>query len=157
MYTILVLTEQALTEHDAARIAQLHSEGVEVHLLVPADSGHNRLEEALDEIALGRIGDALEDTEQTPEQAEHDAMHAMNASIDRLMAAGLTARGSVTARDPLPAAREAARQYDVNEIVVVTPPHLVREALHRDWASRLRDEVRLPVLHFVTGTDRVVS
>jgi hypothetical protein len=28
--------------------------------------------------------------------------------------------------------------------------------LHRDWASRLRDELRLPVLHIISGTDRVV-
>jgi hypothetical protein len=52
---------------------------------------------------------------------------------------------------------EAARRDDSDEIIVVTPPHLVTEALHRDWASRLRDELALPVLHVVSGTDRVIS
>ena len=43
-------------DHDAARIAQLHGiDDVEVHLLVPADAEHNRLIEALDEVALGRL------------------------------------------------------------------------------------------------------
>jgi hypothetical protein len=40
---------------------------------------------------------------------------------------------------------------------VVTPPHPVEDGLHRDWASRLRDELELPVLHIVSGTDRVIS
>lgn len=159
MYTILLLTEDTLTEHDAARIAQLHSsDEVEVHLLVPADTKHNGLMEALDEVVLGRLRDALEDSgDATPEQAEQDAMHDVNASIDRLAAVGITARGSVTGDDPVPAAVEAVREYDADEVVVVTPPHPMREALHRDWASRLRDQVRLPVLHFVAGTDRVIS
>ena len=158
MYQILLLSETTLTEHDARRIAELHgTDEVSVHLLVPADTEHNGLIEALDEIALGRIGDAFDDDDTTPQQAEQDAMHAVNASVDLLAAAGIDAHGSITGSDPLPAAVEAARADAVDEVIVVTPPHLVREGLHRDWASRLRDELRLPVLHVVSGTDRVVS
>lgn len=159
MYTILLLAEETITEHDAARIAQLHADqAVEVHVLVPADTEHNRLVEALDEVALGRLREALDDSgDRSPEDADLDAMHAVNSSIDRLAAVGIAARGSVTGDDPVPAALEAVRQYDVDEVVVVTPPHPVREALHLDWASRLRDALKLPLLHFVTGTDRVVS
>jgi hypothetical protein len=158
VYTILLLTETTLREHDVQRIAQLHgTEEISIHLLVPADAPHNRLIEALDEIALGRLRDALDDDDQTPQEAEQEAMHAVNASVDLLAAAGLPAHGSVTGSDPVPAAVEATRRDDSDEIIVVTPPHLVREALHRDWASRLRDEVSLPVLHVVSGTDRVIS
>ena len=158
MYQILLLSETTLTEHDARRIAELHgTDEVSVHLLVPADTEHNGLIEALDEIALGRIGDAFDDDDTTPQQAEQDAMHAVNASVDLLAGAGIDAHGSITGSDPLPAAVEAARADAVDEVIVVTPPHLVREGLHRDWASRLRDELRLPVLHVVSGTDRVVS
>lgn len=159
MYTILLLTEATLTEHDVARVAQLHGEDeVHVHLLVPADTRHNRLVEALDEAALGRLREALQDSgDPTPAQAEQDAMHAVNASIDLLAGAGIGAKGSVTGDDPVPAAVEAVSTFDVDEVVVVTPPHLVKEALHRDWASRLRDKVDRPLLHFVAGTDRVVS
>lgn len=159
MYTILLLTETTLAEHDARRIAELHgTDEVTVHLLAPADAEHNRLIEALDEIALGRLGDAFDDDDDaTPQQAELDAMHAVNASLDLLKAAGLEAQGSVTGSDPVPAAIEAARADSSDEIIVVTPPHLVEAGLHRDWASRLRDELALPVLHVVSGTDRVVS
>jgi hypothetical protein len=159
VYTILLLTEEPLTEHDAARVAALHGdEPLEVHVLVPADTEHNALVEALDEVALGRLRDALVDSEDaSPEQAQRDAMHAVNSSVAILQAAGLRARGSVTGDDPVPAAMEAVSRFDVDEILVVTPPHLVREALHRDWASRLRDKLKLPLLHFVAGTDRVVG
>jgi hypothetical protein len=158
VYRILLLSEDTLVDHDAARIAQLHGdEEVEIHLLIPADADHNRLIEALDEVALGNLRDALEDDDPTPEQAELEAMHAVNESIARLTAAGLTARGSVTGSNPLPAAIEAVQQDDADEVIVVTPPHIIQAGLHRDWASRLRDDLKLPVLHVVSGTDRVVG
>lgn len=158
MTTILLLSETTLTDHDVRRIAELHGdEDIEVHLLVPADAEHNRLIEALDEVALGRLREALDDDEPTPEQAEHDAMHAVNASLDKLRAIGVSARGSVTGSDPVPAAHEAVRLDSSDEVIVVTPPHPVESALHRDWASRLRDDLELPVLHIVSGTDRVIS
>ena len=159
MYRILLLSEATLADHDAARIAQLHGvEDVEVHLLVPADAEHNRLIEAMDEVALGRLRDALDDDDDpTPQEAEQDAMHAVNASLAKLTAVGLTAHGSVTGSDPVPAAVEAVRLDDADEVIVVTPPHIVETGLHRDWASRLRDAVQLPVLHVVSGTDRVLG
>ena len=147
MYRILLLSESTLADHDVTRVAQLHGdEEVEVHLLVPADAEHNRLIEALDE-----------DDDPTPQQAEQDAMHAVNESLDKLVAAGLTARGSVTGSDPVPAALEAVRLDSSDEVIVVAPPHPVESALHRDWASRLRDRLPLPVLHAVSGTDRLIG
>ena len=159
MYTILLLAEDSLTGHDVRRVAQLHGdEPVQVHLLIPADTKHNRLVEALDEVALGRLREALEDSGVTPPaEAEQEAMHAVNASIAALGTVGVEARGSVTGDDPVPAAVEAARQFEVDEVIVVTPPHLVEESLHRDWASRLKTKLDLPLLHFVAGTDRVVG
>jgi len=154
-----MLTEEALSGHDVTRVAQLHGdEPVSVHLLVPADTEHNSLIEALDEVALGRLREALDDSDDaTPQQAEQDAMHAVNASIEALREVGIEARGSVTGDDPVPAAIEAVKHFDVDEVIVVTPPHPVKEALHRDWSSRLRDKVDVPLLHVVAGTDRVVS
>lgn len=159
MYSILLLSENTLTDHDVTRIAQLHGdEEVEIHLLVPADAEHNRLIEALDEVALGRLRDALEEEDETsPQQAEQDAMHAVNESLDKLAAVGLRAHGSVTGSNPVPAAIEAVTQDGSDEVIVVTPPHPIESALHRDWASRLRDGLKLPVLHVVSGTDRLIS
>ena len=59
MYTILLLTETTLREHDVQRIAQLHgTEEISIHLLVPADAEHHRLIDALDVVlAQGRLGE----------------------------------------------------------------------------------------------------
>jgi hypothetical protein len=157
VYKILLLAEETLHSHDVTRVASLHGDDdVSVHVLVPADAEHNRLIEALDEVALGNLRDALDDDDPSPEQAEQDAMHAVNASVDLLTTAGVTAKGSITGSDPVPAAIEAVRLDDPDEVIVVTPPHPVEDGLHRDWASRLRDELELPVLHIISGTDRVV-
>lgn len=156
MYTILLLAEETLHDHDVTRIATLHGDDdVEVHVLVPADAEHNRLIEALDEVALGKLRDAH--GSPNPKQAEREAMHAVNASLALFTAAGVSAKGAITGSDPVPAAIEAVAQYAADEIIVVTPPHLVEDGLHRDWASRLRDQLKLPVLHVISGTDRVVS
>lgn len=157
MYTILLLTEEPLLERDVSRIASLHGDDpIDVHVLVPAELEHHRLIEALDEVALGRLREALDDDEPTPQQVEQEAMHAVNDSLARLKAARIEAAGSVTGSDPVRGALEAVAQFDVDEVIVVTPPHPVADGLHRDWASRLRDELALPVLHFVSGTDRVI-
>jgi hypothetical protein len=156
VYTILLLAEEALHQHDVTRIASLHDDDVSVHVLVPAHAEHNRLIEALDEVALGNLRDALDDDTPSPEQAERDAMHAVNESVALFTAAGVDAKGSITGSNPIPAAIEAVAQYNPDEIIVVTPPHLVTDGLHRDWASRLREEIKLPVLHTISGTDRVV-
>lgn len=156
MYTILLLAEGTLHEHDVARIATLHGDDdVEVRVLVPADAEHNRLIEALDEVALGKLRDGHDSP--SPEQAEHDAMHAVNGSVALFTAAGIDAKGSITGADPVPAAIEAVTQYEADEVIVVTRPHPVEDGLHRDWASRLRDKLELPVLHVIRGTDRVIS
>ena len=155
MYTILLLTEETLHEHDVTRIATLHGDDdVEVRVLVPVDAEHNRLIEALDEVALGKLRDAHDNP--SPEQAEHEAMHAVNASVALFTASGIAAKGSIIGADLVPAAIEAASQYEADEVIVVTRPHPVEDGLHRDWASRLRDKLELPVLHVISGTDRVI-
>jgi hypothetical protein len=49
--------------------------------------------------------------------------------------------------DPLPALKAAVADGDVAEVAVVTYPHAVEDTFHRDWASRARDELQVPVLH----------
>ena len=140
-------------------MASLHGdEQVRAHVLVPADTAHSRVLEALDEAALGMLREAFADShDAAPADAELAAQHAVNLSIEALAAVGVQATGAVTADNPVPAAIEATRSLPADEIIVVTPPHLIEETLRRDWASRLRDKAGRPVLHVVAGTDRVVS
>jgi hypothetical protein len=160
VYTIVLLTEETLTDHDAVRVAQLHDpEPVRVHVLVPVDTEHSRLLEALDEVLLGRLREAARDSgDENPEDARLAAQHALDTSRETLGLAGVDTRnGALVPDDPVEATVDAARELGADEIIVVTPPHLVEETLRRDWASRLRDKVELPVLHTTAGTDRVIS
>jgi hypothetical protein len=129
---------------------------VTVHVLVPADTGHN-LVDTLDEMAAGNLRAAVDSDDAAPEQARATATTALTASLDTLRAAGLTADGGLTADDPVPDVLDAARRLDADEVVVVTEQHLVGEMLRRDWSSRIRHQLERPVLHVVAGTDRIVS
>jgi hypothetical protein len=141
------------------RVATLHGdEPVRVHVVVPVDTEHNRLVEALDEALLGRLREAARDSgEENPQDAALAARHALDTSVQALAGAGVQTDGSLSGDDPVPDALALVESLPADEIVVVTPPHLLEEAFNRDWASRLRDRSGRPVLHFVAGTDRVVN
>ncbi len=159
LYTILLLSESRLTEHDVTRVAGLHgAEPVHVHVVVPVDTSHNRLVEALDDALLGRLREAADAEGARPADAELAARHALDTSVSALRAARVAeVSGSLAPDDPVPAVAELAADLPADEAVVITAPHLLEEAFNRDWASRLRDRTQLPVLHVVAGTDRVVS
>ncbi len=128
----MLLTENALTAHDVARIVHLHDpDTATVHVLIPVDGS-----------------DA---------SASADAQEHVEASIEALRRAGVEAVGEVTPADPVDAVAATVRAHSADEVVVVTEPHLVQDGLRRDWASRIRRELHLPVLHVVAGTDQVVS
>ena len=113
--------------------------------------------EALDDVAPGRLRDAVESEGRDPARAREHAEAAVERSVAALAEAGVEVSGEVCSDDPVPAVVAAARQRSADEVIVVTEPHLVEETLRRDWASRVRDALALPVLHVVAGTDRVVS
>lgn len=157
MFTIVLLTEATLTVHDVERVAHLHDpEPVRVHVLVPVETARNRLVAALDDIALGQLREAVTEGGVAPEQARVSADNALQGAVSALRAAGAEAEGELVGSDPLPTTIARVRELDADEILVVTPPHLVEETFHRDWASRLRGQLDRPVLHVVSGTDRVL-
>lgn len=155
----MLLAEHALTAHDVLRVAHLHDpQAVRVHVLVPVDTQHNAMVEAIDEAALGRVRDALRDSGRPdPGVAQASARRALEVSLAALRAEGVEADGALAPDDPVAAVVELVPRLDADEVLVVTEPHLLEEALRRDWASRLRAALKLPVLHTVAGTDRVVS
>lgn len=124
----MVLAEHALTDHDVERIATLHDpEPVTVHMIGPAG------------------------------KSEPDTLAALEASVRALREAGVAADGEPVGRDPVDKVVAAVRRLDADEVLVITEPHPLQEALHRDWASRIRGELDRPVLHVLAGTDQVVS
>jgi len=155
--TIAVLTEDALTDADVAHLTELYAgRDVRFHVMVPADTEQNLLASLIDHLSLGELREALDAAlgrEPEPVRAELTAHEQLDASVRACTAAGVEADGAVVADDPLPALRTVADQ--VSEIVVVTLPHALEDTFHRDWASRAREELRVPVLHLYTGTNQL--
>jgi hypothetical protein len=154
--TIVLLTEQALDHDDAHRIAELHEgEVLDYRVLVPADTERNLLADVVDHLSLGELRaalDSLRGREPKGDQARATADVALSSTLDALRSLGVQAEGTVTTDDPLPALATAVTSYGAREVVVVTRPHAVEDTFHRDWASRAREQLGVPVLHVYAGT-----
>jgi hypothetical protein len=159
--TTVLLTEKTLSAHDVARMASLHGDDeVRVHVVIPAHGDFGGVEEAVDDIAKTHFRDALhdEDAESSPQQLSSRAHEELAATVAALQSAGLSSvDGEVVPKHPVDAVVALAEQLGADEVVVFTEPHLVADLTRRDWATRLRHKLHLPVLHVVLGTDQVVG
>ncbi|MBK5248091.1 MAG: hypothetical protein JJE50_01455 [Actinomycetales bacterium] len=155
MPTIIVLTEDGLREGDVTNILKLHDDPeTSFEVLVPADTERHVLADLINHLSLLELREAWDSIthKETDEDARQDASEALERSLSLFAAAGATAHGTVVTDDPLPALRQAINNLRADEIIVVTRPHAVEDTFHQDWASRAREELGIPVLHFYTGT-----
>jgi hypothetical protein len=151
MYTIVLLVEKALSQVDVEQVTSLHegADGQSFVVLVPADTEHRRFVEVLDDIALGRLREAAHDIDEEsvpPREAVAAAQQALEASLGALRAAGAEATGELTPDNPLAMLKEVVERHHADEVIVLTEPHLVEESFRRDWASRARHTLGVPVL-----------
>jgi hypothetical protein len=157
--TVVVLAEDTLNPADVRHIVEMHpDETLEYEVLVPADSERNFAVELIDRVSVGELREAwhalLREVPSEP-QAKKTATEQIDESTAELVAAGREARGLVTEDDPLPALLKRVEAGGVREVVVVTYPHAIEDTFHRDWASRARDELHVPVLHLYSGTSEL--
>lgn len=161
MFTTVLLTEKTLSDHDVQRIAHLHDpEPVHVHVVVPSHDDRSELAEAVDDLARADFADVLhdEDADKSLTEQATQAQRELAASVAALTAAGVAeVDGEVATGNPVDRVAEIARAMEADEVVVFTEPHLLADWTRRDWATRLRHALDLPVLHVVLGTDQVVS
>ena len=153
---IVILTEQALGAGDAGRILTLHEgEELSYHVLVPADTERNLLVDVVDHLSMLHLREALDAVrhrEPKGDAARASAQQSLESSLEALRALGKDAQGEVTTDDPMPAVKAEVERLGAREVVVVTRPHAVQDTFHRDWASRARDLLGVPVLHVYAGT-----
>jgi hypothetical protein len=153
--TILVLSEGALRDHDVARINDLFGPPpVTIRVLVPQGDDRSALTEAVEEITLGELGEVLHPDHGFDEATAREVAERGAAALAAL---GLSADGDVVPSDPVPAVAAAAAVDQAEQILVLTEPHPVEDALRHDWASRLRLVAGIPVLHVLSGTDQVIA
>ncbi|HEX5018753.1 MAG TPA: indole-3-glycerol phosphate synthase [Actinomycetes bacterium] len=158
MSRLIVLTENALTEHDVTRIIEWHDGELDVHVLVPETSDQSRFDQVVDDIARVDVDELRRDIAGADEGDETVASRrALQESLELLTKRGVTAQGALTPKDPVPATASTVTTEDADELWVITEPHLVTDLLRRDWASKLRHLVSVPVLHVIGGTDEVIN
>ncbi|MEU3254529.1 indole-3-glycerol phosphate synthase [Streptomyces sp. NPDC006997] len=149
MFTSVLMIEKALTSADVEFVTTLHGdEPVAFHVLLqPRGEQADRLLRAIDDVALGELDEAVREGE-TPEgeAAKSVGQQALEVSLTALRASGSTAEGRLVEDHPLDALRKLVGETGADEVIVLTDPHYVEEFFHRDWASRARHKVGVPVL-----------
>ncbi|MFI6345872.1 indole-3-glycerol phosphate synthase [Streptomyces sp. NPDC050560] len=149
MFTSVLMIEKALTSADVEFVTTLHGdEGASFRVLLqPRGDQADRLLRAIDDVALGELDEAAREAE-TPEgrAARSTGERALEVSVAALHAAGCEATGRLVEEHPLDALRSLVEEAGADEVIVLTDPHYVEEFFHRDWASRARHKVGVPVL-----------
>ncbi len=149
MFTSVLMIEKALTSADVEFVTGLHGEEeVAFHVLLqPRGEQAARLLRAIDDVALGSLDEAARELEAPAgEQAVSEGQRALEVSLVALRAAGAQAVGRLIEHHPLDSLKSLVEEADADEVIVLTDPHYVEEFFHRDWASRARHKVGVPVL-----------
>ncbi|NXY98757.1 indole-3-glycerol phosphate synthase [Streptomyces sp. BR123] len=148
MFTSVLMIEQPLTAVDADFVTTLHGDDpVSFIVLMQPRGDQDRLLRAIDDVALGELPEALREAD-IPEgdAALGPAEQALAHSLEVLRRKGAQAVGEIVQHHPLDKLREVVEGSKADEVIVLTAPHFVEEFFHRDWASRARHKVGVPVL-----------
>lgn len=149
MFTSVLMIEKPLTPEDVDFVTTLHGdERISfIVLMQPRGDQADVLLRAIDDVALGELRDAAREGEE-PEgkDALEPARLALEHSLRALRAAGSEAVGQVVEEHPLDTLKTVVDDAEADEVIVLTAPHYVEEFFHRDWASRARHKVGVPVL-----------
>lgn len=149
MFTSVLMIEKPLSSVDVEFVTTLHgTEDVAFILLMqPRGDQADALLRAIDDVAFGELREAgREGDEPEGAEARGPAEMALAHSLSVLRAAGRQATGVVVENHPLDHLKSVVEESAADEVIVLTEPHYVEEFFHRDWASRARHKVGVPVL-----------
>ncbi|NLU74079.1 indole-3-glycerol phosphate synthase [Streptomyces sp. HNM0575] len=154
MFTTVLMIEKPLVSDDVELVTTLHGdEPVSFVVLIQPRGDQDRLLRALDDVALGEFDEAVrEGSESDDRETRQPAARALEHSLTLLRETGARAEGSVIENHPLDVLTEAVERHKADEVIVLTAPHLVEEFFHRDWATRARHKVGVPVLKLFAHT-----
>ncbi|MER7948068.1 indole-3-glycerol phosphate synthase [Streptomyces sp. NPDC096079] len=149
MFTSVLMIEKPLTSVDVEFVTTLHGdEGVSfIVLMQPRGDQADVLLRAIDDVAMGELKEARrEGDEPEGKEARGLAEQGLEVSLKALRNAGCEAVGQVVEDHPLDKMKSVVDEAEADEVIVLTAPHYVEEFFHRDWASRARHKVGVPVL-----------
>ncbi|MCB5906621.1 indole-3-glycerol phosphate synthase [Streptomyces pinistramenti] len=142
------MIEKPLTPADVDFVTTLHGDDqVSFVVLMQPRGAQDILLRAIDDVALGEFDDAVREGEEPGgSRAEVPAEQALAHTLAALRDTGAEAVGQVVEHHPLDLLRSTVEETGADEVIVLTTPHFVEEFFHRDWASRARHKVGVPVL-----------
>lgn len=155
VFTTVLMIEKPLVSDDVELVTTLHGdEAVSFVVLIQPRGDQDRLLRALDDVALGEFDEAVrEGSEDEDGETGQLAERALGHSLAMLREAGAQAEGQVIEDQPLDVLTSVVERTRADEVIVLTAPHLVEEFFHRDWATRARHKVGVPVLKLFAHTD----
>jgi hypothetical protein len=142
------MIEQPLVPADVELVTTLHGDDpVSFVVLMQPRGDQDRLLRAIDDVALGHLEEAARENDLPEGQdAFQPAERALAVSIEELRATGAEAVGEIVQKHPLDVLKTVVERTRADEVIVLTAPHFVEEFFHRDWTSRARHKVGVPVL-----------
>ncbi|MFB4193512.1 indole-3-glycerol phosphate synthase [Streptomyces carpaticus] len=148
MFTSILMIEKPLVPTDVELVTTLHGdEEMSFIVLMQPRGDQDRLLRALDDVALGEFAEAGREAGETEDEAAREpARRALDHSVTALRRTGAHAVGQLVDQHPLELLTAVVAETSADEVIVLTAPHLVEEFFHRDWASRARHKVDVPVL-----------
>jgi hypothetical protein len=155
VFTTVLMIEKPLVPAEVEMVTTLHGdEPVSFVVLMQPRGDQDRLLRAVDDVALGYLEDAARENDVPEGQdAFPPAERALAHSLEALRQAGAQAEGEVVEDHPLDALRTVVERTGADEVIVLTAPHFVEEFFHRDWTSRARHKVGVPVLKLFAQHD----
>lgn len=154
MYDVALLFERQLIALDIDQVLALH-EGVDdtvvYHLLLPIQDSGIALSASMSAFAGGQFV-PMEDPEVlnvVESELRHLGREELDASAALFTEKGATVTTSLTELDPVDALAELVSRRACREVIIMTEPHVVREFLRLDWASRARRKLEVPTLHLL--------
>lgn len=155
VFTSVLMIEKPLVSDDVELVTTLHGEeAVSFVVLIQPRGDQDRLLRALDDVALGEFDAAVrEGSEPDDLDTKEPAERALEHSLSLLREAGARAEGRVIEDRPLEVLTTVVEESGADEVIVLTAPHLVEEFFHRDWATRARHKVGVPVLKLFAHTE----
>jgi hypothetical protein len=146
--TTVLMIEKPLVPTDVELVTTLHGEErLSFVVLMQPRGDQDRLLRALDDVALGQFGEAVREAEEPEgEDARGPAQRALDHSVHALRQTGAHAVGQLVEDHPLERLSSVVEETGADEVIVLTSPHYLEEFFHRDWASRARHKVGVPVL-----------
>ncbi|MDH6117189.1 indole-3-glycerol phosphate synthase [Kitasatospora sp. GAS204B] len=145
MFKTVLMIEKALSDADVELVTTLHGEEkVSFVVLMQPRGKQDELLRSLDDVALGHLDKAVHEHDEANGPAV--VAESLEHSLRHLRQAGAEAAGQVVEADPLDTLRTVVEESSADEVLVLTAPHFVEEFFHRDWASKARHKVGVPVL-----------